>query len=236
MVAVFLALALYVSFRSAGRLQPAYHIGCVTMFKGEALDLTLQFYSWPPYLGHLEITGITGTATEILDIVQTEYDRPSPLALRSRLIIRVGANAVGVCSITGIRARIGGEDRLIPVGRIEIQSLDQSEARNRQSLVVNSRMSTSGPGAFTFITPMPDGENVVGLEPPLDSTQVTISNRPSGAYVYSTWSFQFQDWMWDQHCYVIYRPIVISAALDGGERKRSLGPLLEFGLEPAPRR
>lgn len=235
--AVFLAFGLYVVLRSAGRLEPAYHIGQVAVLKGEAFELNLQFYSWPPYLGDAEVRGIVGTGTEILDVVQSEYNRLSPMAVRSRLTMRVGANAVGVCSITGIRARIGGRDRLIPVGRIEIHSLDQAAVLNRRSWLIDAKMSTSGAQPFTVTAPMPDDENVVGLEPPLDGAQVAISNRSvQGECLYSTWTVQFQDWMWDSYCYVIYRPIVISDAKDGGQSQRSLGPLLEFGLEPSPRR
>lgn len=236
-VAVALALAVYVSFRSAGRLEPAYHIGQLTMVKGEALAFNLQFSAWPPYLGDLQATGIIGAGTEILDVVQSEYSRPSPLAVHSQLTVRLGANAVGACTITGIQARIGAAERVIPVGRIEVQALDSADVQGRRSAVVNSRMSTSWPGPFTITVPLPAGENVMALEPPLDGAEVAISNQSGESnYVFSTWSFQFPSWMWNSPCYVIYRPIIISTAGAGEQGQRSLGPLLEFGLEPSPRR
>lgn len=236
-VAVVLALAVYVSFRSAGRLEPAYHMGQLAILKGETLALNLQFSAWPPYFGDLQATGIIGAGTEILDVVQSEYSRQSPLAAHSQLTVRLGANAVGVCTITGIRARIGAAERVIPVGRIEVEALDPAAVQGQRSTLVNSRMSTSWPGPFTITVPMPAGQHVAALEPPLDEAEITIANEPGeSGWIFSRWSIQFPSWMWNSRCYVIYRPIISVGAGDGQEGRRSLGPLLEFGLEPSPRR
>lgn len=229
---VLLALSGSAWLRSVDRVQAAYHTGRLAVLEGEAFDLNLRLCSWPPYLGNIQVTGIVGTGVEILDVVGSDLTRSSLLTRRSRLVVRIGANAEGECTITGVRADLNGVGRLIPVGQIDVSSMGRSAVQNRRSLVGDAKMSMSGPGTLTFVTTMPDGESVIGLEPPISGLQVTIENEPrQGGYVDSKWSFQFQDWMRGSGCYVIYRPIVVSATPGGEQNQRSLGPLLDFEIK-----